>query len=94
MPFLSPMRRVYNHANVEALRENQSGVYGLLRGNVWVYVGKGDIRKRLLDHLNDDNPRITAERPTHWMDEVTARMYAREKELIKELNPVVNQRLG
>ena len=31
----------------------------------WVYVGEGDIRDRLLDHLA--NKRVLAEGPTHWL---------------------------
>jgi len=85
---------LFNRRNVEALNPNQMGVYGLFRKGQWVYVGKGDIRQRLLAHLNGDTPCIAKENPTHWMDEVTNNMDERERRLIAELNPICNQRLG
>ena len=95
MPFPQQQSRLFTRANVEALHPNQLGVYGLFRQGVWVYVGKGDIRQRLLDHLNGDNPCITRENPTHWVDEVTnGDPSIREKQLITELQPVCNKRVG
>ena len=60
----------------------------------WVYVGRGDLRTRLLAAFNGENPRITRERPTHYITLVTANDVQREKELILELNPVANQKVG
>jgi hypothetical protein len=83
--------------NIENLKPGQMGVYGLFREGKWVYVGMGDIRQRLLDHLNGDNPCILRERPTHWVDEVwnaSADRSRREEALIVELNPACNQRVG
>jgi hypothetical protein len=94
MPFPQQTPRAFNRINIEALNPNQYGVYGLFREGSWIYVGKGDIRQRLIDHLNGDNPCIIRERPTHWVDEVTANMDARERQLILELNPICNQRIG
>jgi len=94
MPFPKQTPRAFTCANVEALNPNQFGVYGLFREGQWIYVGQGDIRRRLLDHLNGDNPCITRERPTHWVDELTELMDAMETALILELKPVCNQRLG
>lgn len=94
MPFPNQEPRAFNAANIQAIKGNPNGVYGLFRANVWVYVGKGDIKTRLMSHLNNDNPRITKERPTHWVDEVTSNMDAREVALIAELGPVANRRLG
>lgn len=95
MPFVQQTPRVFTRQNVEALNPNQFGVYGLFRQGVWVYVGKGDIRQRLLNHLNGDNPCISRERPTHWVDEViSGDPSEREKQLIQELTPVCNQRVG
>lgn len=71
------------------------GCYGLYGGSQgWVYVGKGDIRERLLRHVNGDNPCITRHQPTHWVDEVTSDHDRRERELILELKPTCNQRVG
>jgi len=95
MPFVQQSPRVFSRQNIEAINPNQFGVYGLFRQGVWIYVGKGDIRKRLLDHLNGDNPLITKAQPTHWVDEViVGDPSAREKQLIVELQPICNQKVG
>ncbi len=96
MSFVSQIPRVLTKQNVEALIPNQYGVYGIFRNNQWIYVGKGDIRKRLLEHLNGDIPSILNMRPTHWVDEVCSdpQMSIREKELILELKPLCNQKIG
>jgi len=94
MPFIAQTPRIYNQRNVEALKLDQMGVYGLLHQNNCIYIGKGDIRTRLLAHLNGDNPMILKHQPTHWVDEVTVNLDAREIELIQEMNPVCNQRIG
>lgn len=95
MPFVQQTSRSYIKTEVESLKPNQIGVYGLFKQGVWIYVGKGDIRQRLLDHLNGDNPCITKERPTHWVDEVTSGDPSdREKQLILELNPICNKKIG
>ena len=94
MPFPKQEKRTFNKAGIEDLTPNQFGCYGIYREGVWIYVGKGDIRERLLDHLNGDNDCITIENPTHYVAEVTAIADGREKQLILELSPVCNQRVG
>ena len=94
MPFINQTPGFFNRASIEALNQGQVGVYGLYKPGHWIYVGQGDIRQRLLDHLNDDNPCITREQPMHWVAEVTLQRDAREIELIAELKPSCNQRLG
>jgi hypothetical protein len=89
--------RAFTRANIEAITPGQFGCYGLYvgrSGGWWVYVGKGDIRKRLLEHLNGDNPCITRNSPTHWVDIVTNDMDAVEKALILELSPSCNKKVG
>ena len=81
---------MFTQEDVTALKENQYGVYGIFKTGQWIYVGKGDIRERLLAHPNGDNPCILRQRPTHWVGEVTNNADAREKELIKELKPSCN----
>ena len=72
-----------------------SGVYGIYRNDTWIYVGKGEIRERLLRHLNSDNPCILRENPTHWVDVVIQGDPSdREKELILELDPICNEKVG
>ena len=94
MPFPNQTPREFTKAGIEVLNPNQNGVYGIYRADAWVYVGRGDIRTRLLAHLNGDNPRITREKPTHYVTEVTASDEAREKTLIVELNPIANRKVG
>ena len=95
MPFIEQTPRAFNREGIERLNPNQTGVYGLLKKDVWIYVGKGDIRQRLLDHLNGDNPCITREGPTSFVANVTSGdPSARERELILELDPVCNIRVG
>ena len=86
--------RAFTRENVEALNPNQIGVYGLFRDNTWVYIGRGDIRARLLAHLNGDNACITRESPTHWVDVVTSDDVNEEKRLILEHQPVCNKKVG
>jgi len=97
MPFTQQTPRQFNSNDVESLNINQYGVYGLLKEGTFIYVGKGDIRQRLLDHLNGDNPCISRLQPTHWVgeicrDEVSA--IEREKNLIVELDPTCNKKIG
>jgi hypothetical protein len=95
MPFPKQVARSFTRANVEALATNQMGCYGLfINQGGWVYVGKGDIRTRLLDHLNGNNPCITVSGPTHWVDIVTNDMDSMEKALILELKPSCNRKVG
>ncbi len=94
MPFPKQNPRAFTRSNVEAIKPNQMGCYGLFKEGVWVYVGKGDIRERLLAHFNGDNPRITREHPTHWVDVVTSDYDNEEKRLILELDPVANRKVG
>lgn len=94
MPFVQQTPRVFSKAQVELITPNQYGVYGIFKQGVWVYIGKGDIRQRLLDHLNGDNLDILKNSPTHWVDEVTTNADQREKQLIIECRPICNKRVG
>lgn len=94
MPFPQQESRNFTRAGIEWLKPNQIGVYGIFKANQWIYVGRGDIRSRLLDHLNGDNPLILAYGPTHYVAMVTANDVAAEKQLILELHPVANQKVG
>ena len=95
MPFPKQTPCAFTRINVEMLDPNQIGVYGLFRKDTWIYIGKGDIRQRLLDHLNGDNLCITREKPTHWVDEVTnGDLSSREESLITEYSPICNKRVG
>lgn len=95
MPFPEQPVREFTRAGIEALKRNQNGVYGIFRQDHWVYIGKGDIRQRLLDHLNGDNLCITRHAPAYYVAEVlSGDPSIREKELILECNPSCNQKVG
>jgi hypothetical protein len=96
MPFPNQTPRAFTRANIEAIPPGTMGCYGIFRNQgPWIYIGKGDIRERLLAHLNGDNSCITNAGPTHYMDEITADYDARERALILELGPTLcNQRVG
>lgn len=72
---------------------NRFGVYGLCNELGFVYIGKGDIRERLLAHLAGDDPRLLLERPTHYIHEICSGsgMHRRERELILEYDPPCNR---
>jgi hypothetical protein len=95
MPFPNQTARGFSRANIEAITPGQMGCYGLfINQGGWVYIGKGDIRKRLLEHLSGDNPRITRSSPTHYVSVVTNNMDQLEKALILECNPTCNKKVG
>ena len=74
-----------------------SGVYGLFRPNVWIYVGESaDIQARLVEHLKAPAPCIARQKPTGFTYESCSadQRVARQNGLILELNPVCNQKLG
>ena len=93
MPFTT-VPKPYTLREIESFDPNQIGVYGLYCGGLWIYVGRGNIRVRLLGHLNGDNHCITRSQPTHWVAEVTTDMVARKKKLQRELRPVCSERVG
>lgn len=92
MPFPTQTGRAFTRPSVEALSPNQTGVYGIYNQYRWVYVGKGDIRARLLAHLSD--PKILKHNPTHYVTWVTTSSDTIEVQLIVELRPVANERVG
>jgi hypothetical protein len=97
MPFVKQTPRLLNSQNVEILNPNQNGVYGIFSNQSWIYVGKGDIKTRLLEHLRGDIPCILRYDSLYWVDEVWENqesMDNRERQLIIELNPICNQRIG
>lgn len=95
MPFAQQQPRAFTRQNIEVLKPDQGGVYGLFKEGTCVYVGKGDIRQRLLDHLSGDNSCISNAQPIQWVAEIiSGDPSEREKQLILELNPTCNERIG
>jgi excinuclease UvrABC nuclease subunit len=99
VPFPPQEPHPYTKEGIEWLNTGQKGCYGLVQrsaaGQAWVYIGKADdIRARLLQHFNGDNPCINRYLPTHYLAMVVDANEAREKELIAEYDPVCNKRVG
>jgi hypothetical protein len=95
MPFSPQASKPFTRAAIDALPDNVQGCYGLfVNQGKWIYVGRGDIKIRLLAHLNGDNPCITRNKPTHFMIQVAVLAETLEKQLILELTPVCNQKVG
>jgi hypothetical protein len=94
MPFPKQDPLPFTKAGIECLNPNQNGVYGIFRSGVWIYVGRGDLRTRLLAAFNGENQRITRENPTHFVTLVTNDDVEMEKALILECKPIANQKVG
>ena len=91
MPFRNPMHP-YNRESVLRIDPNQNGVYGIFVNSKAVYIGSGDLRARLLAHLNGDTPCIERENPNQRTGEVlSVDPTAREGVLIREYDPICNQ---
>ena len=91
MPFPDE-RRPYTRENILTLNSNQNGVYGIFKDTTAIYIGSGDIRERLLAHINGDNPCITQNNPNLWIGIiVTGDPTRREGELIQEYRPICNR---
>ena len=56
--------------------------------------GAGTSARGCSSHVGDNNPAITAQRPTHFVAVVTQSDVVTERQLILELNPVANQKVG
>ncbi len=92
MPFIDPTLRPFIRSEILGLNPGELGIYGLLRNKQWIYIGKGDIRIRLLSHLNGDNQSIKNQEPSHWVAEITGNYQNRELELIEEYQPLCNRK--
>jgi len=88
-PAQTPMP--FTREGVEGIDEGQVGCYALLDAErVIVLIGSGDIRARLLAHLEAPGPALAEARPTHWMGVVTPKAAVLERELIASYRPRCN----
>ena len=91
MSFQHPFRP-YTKAYIVTLGHNHNGVYGIFKDSTALYIGTGDIRERMVAHVNGDNPCITRNVPTHWTAELlSGDPKPREDVLIREYVPICNQ---
>jgi hypothetical protein len=88
--FIHPLAP-FTRETIERLDPKVTGVYGLFRGDVCIYVGSGNLRTRLLAHLNGDLPGSTAAPPDKVTVEVTAQYVERERALVERLKPIANK---
>ena len=91
MPFPPQKPKPFQRKSVESLPSGVVGCYGLFRKDRWVYIGKGDIRRALLAHLDGEIPWGLRDRPTHWVAVETADCDAVEQELVLTCDPVCNR---
>lgn len=74
-----------------------SGVYGIYGRNGLLYVGEtNDMERRLLEHLSEPGTCIQRLGPTScgWEEVASSGRVSRQNELILQLKPACNQRLG
>ena len=92
MPFRKEMQP-YTRASIMALTAGQTGVYGIFKGNIAVYIGSVDIRGRLLAHLTGDNACINDVKPDKWVAEVITAtdLMGRELAYVREYKPLCNR---
>lgn len=94
MPFPKQTPMPFTDAAIRNLNPGQNGCYGIYKQDEWIYVGKGDIRTRLLAHIGGESPDIIRRGPTNFVTVVTTDMDNEEKRLILELNPTCNRKVG
>jgi hypothetical protein len=90
MPFPPQKPKRFDRPSVEQLRAGAVGCYGLFRQDRWVYIGKGNIRERLLAHLDGDSPSILEQHPTHWVAVEAADYDVLVRELVLTCEPLCN----
>lgn len=98
MPWNGTNRFAFTQTSIVVNAPASSGVYALFNEGQWIYIGEGvDIQARLLAHLRDShnecvnrsNPAFFAYEPVGSLTRV-----ARQDQLIVEMNPSCNKRLG
>ncbi|MGO9576649.1 MAG: hypothetical protein ACLPTQ_20260 [Terriglobales bacterium] len=97
MAFRNQNGYAFNRASVLANAPNASGVYGIYRQGVWIYVGQSkDIQARLMQYINGENACILRNQPTGFTYDLAPewQLDALEQGLIVGLNPACNQRVG
>lgn len=94
MPFDNDKPWAFDRQAVESFQAGQTGVYAIYNARTWIYIGRGDIRQRLLGHLDGDMPVIDTHAPTHFRAEVTGDSIKREQQLLREYAPACNPRIG
>ena len=87
----------FTETKITQIAPTGSGVYGILNSEKWIYVGEtNNLQRRLLEHLNETGTCIKKAGPTlfTWESSEAANRVTRQDNLILELKPACNQRLG
>ncbi len=91
MPFPDQPRRTFDRAEIERLPLGRRGVYGLFSEEGCVFVGKGDLRERLLLHLKpgftEEARCVRKSAPTWFLVEETENFVVRHMGLVVEYAP-------
>ena len=98
MPWNGTTGFPFNRQSVTASAPEASGVYALFNNGIWVYIGEAqNIKDRLLQHLTKSHSLLIERANPQWFAwELVFGVYriARQNQLILELKPSSNQRLG
>ena len=91
MPFPDQPRRPFAAEEIERLPAGKRGVYGLFNEEGCVFVGKGNLRERLLLHLKsgytEESRCIRKSAPTWFLFEETENFVVRHMGLVVEYGP-------
>jgi len=96
MPFADCAARSFTIPSVRKNAPELSGVYGLSNAREWLFVGQGNnIRAKLLEHLNEVDTALMAQKPTGFAFELCppAELIRRQDALVRELEPRCNRRM-
>ena len=94
MPFEQITPRPFTPDGIYMYAPAAIGVYGLSNAQEWIYIGRSnDIRRALLEHLQD--PVLRGKQPRGFVFEVceAARCLSRQDRLVLEYEPICNRRL-
>lgn len=98
MPLAQQELIPFTKQSILDLYDNQIGIYGIINPdlpyNKWIYIGKGDIRARMLAHYNGDIPKIFDYFPSYWVNMLQKYPDDWEKLMILKYKPICNRRVG
>ena len=94
MPFPMQTPQPFTQESIERLPPSQLGVYGLMSKSKWVYIGAGEIRESLLAQFANQTPCVCKHKPTLFLFELTHDPDKREKQLLREFQPICNGQLA
>lgn len=86
MPFPEQQKRPFTKTGIEVLTQNQIGIYGIFNDTECIYIGQGDIRERLLRHLNGDIPCILLKKPIYYLGRWYQIMFSEKSFLLWNIN--------